>query len=99
MQGSPPPPGSRIRFEDDRFLAFPDIRWSLSHMRELLPTVNVGRGGGAPSELGATNADQQTRIDRLAFDDLHGRRRTWEESLPDTYCDGILVMYRGRRVY
>ena len=99
MQGAPPPPGKRIRFEDDRFLAFPDIRWSLSHMRELMPTVNVERGAGAPSALGATNAEQEARIDRIAFDDLHGRRRTWADSLPDTYCDGILVLYRGRRVY
>jgi len=36
MQGSPPPAAKRIRFEDDRYLEFPQIRWSLSHMRELM---------------------------------------------------------------
>jgi len=47
MQGSPPPTAKRIRFEDDRYLEFPQIRWSLSHMRELMPTVAVWRGAGA----------------------------------------------------
>ena len=37
---------TQIRFADDRFLDFPQIRWSLSHMRELVPTVNVWRGTG-----------------------------------------------------
>ncbi len=53
MQGSPPPLGKRIRFEDDRYLEFPQIRWSLSHMRELVPTAGVWRGVGAASDLGA----------------------------------------------
>jgi len=47
MQGTPPAPGARIRFEDDRFLDFPQIRWTLSHLRELVPTVNVWRGSNA----------------------------------------------------
>ena len=46
MQGSPPPLASRIRFEDDRYLEFPQIRWSLSHLRELVPTTAVWRGAG-----------------------------------------------------
>ena len=49
MQGSPPPLAKRIRFEDDRYLEFPQIRWSLSHMRELVPTVAVWRGSGPAS--------------------------------------------------
>ncbi len=43
MQGSPPPPAKQIRFEDDRFLEFPQIRWTLSHMRELAPTAAIWR--------------------------------------------------------
>src|ERR1700735_4324467 len=35
MQGSPPPAAKQIRFQDDQFLEFPQIRWSLSHMRHL----------------------------------------------------------------
>jgi len=99
MQGAPPPPGRRIRFEDDRFLSFPQIRWSLSHMRELLPTANVSRGSAAPTELGEIAPSIDASIDALAFVDLHGQPRRWGEALADTYCDGILVLHRGRRVY
>jgi len=99
MQGSPPPPEKRICFEDDRFLEFPQIRWSLSHMRELLPNAAVWRGGGPASELGPAAGGDESAIDALAFEDLHGRKRTWAASLYDTYTDGIVVLHRGRRRY
>lgn len=99
MQGNPPPLDKRIRFGDDRFFAFPQIRWTLSHMRELVPTATVWRGSGAASSLGRPSAADQAAIDALSFDDLNGRRRTWAESLPDVYCDGIAVLHRGRLVY
>jgi len=99
MQGAPPAKLKRIRFEDDNFLEFPQIRWSLSHVRELLPTVPVWRGGGAGSDLGVVADATAAAIDALTFDDLHGRRLTWRQSLLDTYTDGILVLHRGRRVY
>jgi CubicO group peptidase (beta-lactamase class C family) len=99
MQGTPPPAAKRVRFEDDRFMEFPQIRWSLSHMRELMPTAVVWRGTGAPSELGAVSRAAEASIDALSFEDIHGRRLTWAESLQDTYTDGIVVLHRGRRVY
>ena len=52
MQGSPAPGDKIVRFKDDQFLQFPRNRWALSHMRELVPTVNVWRGSAAPSDLG-----------------------------------------------
>src|SRR5882672_7582499 len=91
MQGSPPPPAKRIRFEDDRYLEFPQIRWSLSHMRELVPTTAVWRGNGTPSDLGAISPGSEASIDALTFDDLQGRRHTWTGSLAHTYTDGIIV--------
>jgi len=99
MQGSPPPVAKRIRFEDDRFLSFPQIRWTLSHMRELIPTVAVWRGIGSPSDIGVADGARETQIDALAFDDLSGRRHSWSESLARTYTDGIIVLHRGVRVY
>ena len=99
MQGSPPPAAQRIRFEDDQYLDFPKIRWSLSHMRELVPTTAVWRGSGTPSDIGVASRESEARIDALTFDDLHGRRRTWAESLAQTYTDGILVLHRGARIY
>jgi CubicO group peptidase (beta-lactamase class C family) len=99
MQGSPPPLAKRIRFEDDQYLVFPQIRWSLSHMRELVPTAAVWRGTGTPSHIGVAARDGEARIDALAFDDLHGRRHTWADSLAHTYTDGIIVLHRGARIY
>ncbi|MGO9935522.1 MAG: serine hydrolase domain-containing protein [Steroidobacteraceae bacterium] len=99
MRGAPPPLAKQIRFEDDRFLEFPQIRWTLSHMRELVPTAAIWRGRGAASELGAASEGSAAAIDSLAFADLHGRKQTWAESLQNTYTDGIVVLHRGRRVY
>jgi CubicO group peptidase (beta-lactamase class C family) len=99
MQGTPPPPAKRIRFQDDRFLEFPQIRWSLSHMRELTPSAAVWRGGAEPSELGNAGVADESAIDSLTFADMHGRKQSWIDSLHDTYTDGILVLHRGRRIY
>lgn len=98
MQGSPPPPAKQIRFEDDRFLEFPQIRWTLSHLRELAPTAAIWRANVAPSDLGVV-PHLESSIDALAFADLHGRKLTWAQSLKDTYTDGIVVLHRGRRIY
>jgi CubicO group peptidase (beta-lactamase class C family) len=99
MQGAPPAADKRIRFRDDKFLKFPENRWSLSHVRELLPTVPVWRGGGSPSDLGQLTDGAMAPIDALAFSDLHGRRLNFAQSLLDTYTDGIVVLHRGRRVF
>lgn len=99
MQGTPPVVSARIRFDDDRFLAFPQNRWSLSHLRELLPTVEVWRGDARPSDLGGVNSSTSAAIDALEFEDMHGRPRVWAESLFDTYTDGIIVLHRGQRVF
>jgi CubicO group peptidase (beta-lactamase class C family) len=99
MQGSPPPLDKRISFADDKFLDFPQIRWSLSHMRELMPTVKVGRGADAASDLGDVRAGDVAAIDALAFADMQGQPCRWDQSLFDTYTDGIVVLHRGRRVY
>jgi CubicO group peptidase (beta-lactamase class C family) len=99
MRGSPPPLPKRIRFEDDTYLDFPQIRWSLSHMRELVPTAQVWRGAGTASPLGVAAPGSEAAIDALTFEDLQGRRHTWVESLAHTYTDGIIVLHRGERVY
>ena len=99
MQGAPPPLARQIRFEDDRFLNFPEIRWTLSHLRELMPTVNVPRGDAPASDLGPVDPATQQAIDALTFTDLNGVHRSWASSLPATYTDGIVVLHRGRRVY
>jgi CubicO group peptidase (beta-lactamase class C family) len=99
MQGSPPAPDKRIRFEDDRVLGFPELRWSLSHMRELAPTACIWRGTDEPSDLGLATRDSESAVEALSFVDLSGNRLSWAESLRRTYTDGILILHRGRRIY
>lgn len=99
MQGSPPPADKIIRFADDRFLSFPRNRWSLSHFRELLPTVNVWRGSNGHRTLATALAADAAAIDGLSFEDLNGRRLSWAESLVETYTDGMAILHRGRLVY
>jgi CubicO group peptidase (beta-lactamase class C family) len=99
MQGSPAPSDRIVRFKDDQFLQFPQNRWALSHMRELVPTVNVWRGAGRREDLGAPASADESMIDDLVFEDLAGRKMRWGDSLSDTYTDGIAVLHRGRLIY
>lgn len=99
MEGSPPPPDQRIRFQDDRFLEFPQIRWTLSHMRELCPTTNVWRGEDGATDLGRIDPAAAGAIDALEFEDTAGHSRTFGASHHDVYTDGIVILHRGRRVY
>jgi CubicO group peptidase (beta-lactamase class C family) len=99
MQGAPPPPDKRIRFEDDRVLGFPELRWSLSHMRELAPTAAIWRGPEDAGDLGLATRASESLVENLKFADLQGQPLTWAESLQRTYTDGIIVLHRGRRIY
>lgn len=97
MQGSPPSPEKTIRVEGDDFWRFPQLRWSLSHWRELHPTVAVARGPGPVSKLPrAERAD----LDAVTFMPIGGATpMTWEASLAANYTDGIVVLHKGRIVY
>ncbi|MBM2715927.1 serine hydrolase [Mesorhizobium caraganae] len=97
MRGVPPPADKRITFDAGTVFAFPQTRWSLSHMRELRPTINVWRGQDGPSLL--ERSDMSSDIDPITFADTDGRTRRFDEALFDTYADGIVVLHRGRIVY
>ena len=43
MVGAPPPADKIIRFDDGSYFNFPQLRWSVSHFRQLMPTVEVAR--------------------------------------------------------
>ncbi|WP_081158909.1 serine hydrolase domain-containing protein [Ensifer aridi] len=97
MRGAPPPVNKRITFEGGTFRDFPQIRWSFSHMRELMPTMNVWRGRGTPSQF--ERNDMSAALDALIFADMHGQSRRFDDALVDTYTDGLLVLYRGKIIY
>ncbi|MFW0738975.1 serine hydrolase domain-containing protein [Flavobacterium sp. T12S277] len=97
MKGSPPPDNKIPRFEDGSFFQFPALRWSVAHMRQFMPTVNVSRGLGEAIPL-AENSNKD--IDKIKFVPLgETKTMTWEESLQKVYADGVIVMHHGKIVY
>lgn len=97
MQGFPPPPEKLIGQPDSNFFSFPKMRWTVCHIRELLPTKQVSRGLGAPVPLvHAIDAG----IDDVTFEPLGlDTKMTWKESLAANYTDGIVILHKGRIVY
>jgi len=97
MVGSPPPENRILRFDDGTYFRFPAMRWSVSNLRQLMPTVNVSRGIEVPTPLPRAMRDN---IDALCFMPLGGAKpMTWAESLTANYTDGIIVLHEGRIVY
>ncbi len=98
MEGFPPPPEKLITQPDSNYFSFPKLRWTVCHLRELLPTEEVSRGIGAPVPL-VYDLDE-TAIDALTFEPLgSGGDMTWSESLSVNYTDGILILHKGKIVY
>lgn len=97
MTGFPPAPKNRIFAADGSFFKFPALRYSVVHMREFMPTVNVPRG---QTELTLFHYRLDSRIDSLQFT-VTGTNRTmtWGESLAENYTDGILILHKGEVVY
>ena len=97
MQGFPPPQDKLIMQPESDFFSFPKLRWTVCHIRELMPTKQVSRGIGAPSLMAYALDDS---IDSVTFKPLGGEKRmTWKESLSVNYTDGMLILHKGRIVY
>lgn len=95
MSGYPPAEAQRITFADGSFRAFPQLRWSWSNFRQLMPTKNVWRGRGPSSVL--RRAEQP--LERLPLTTMDGRAINFDRALAETYADGIVVLHRGSIVF
>lgn len=97
MVGSPPPPDRILRFDDGSYFQFPAMRWSVSHFRQLMPTVNVSRGLGPAAALPRALRED---LDGVLFQPLGSTQSmSWQQSLKANYTDGIVVLHKGRVVY
>lgn len=97
MQGFPPPAEKLIGQPDSNYFSFPKLRWTVCHIRELLPTREVSRGLSAPTPL---NRSLDSSIDAIRFTPLGSSEpMTWQQSLAENYTDGIIVLHKGRVVY
>ena len=97
MQGFPPAPDKTIRVTDVDYFAFPKLRWTVCHFRELMPTVGVRNGTTGASALPVA---LDPGIDAVTFTPLGSHTpMTWKAAFDANYSDGVLVLHRGRIVY
>jgi CubicO group peptidase (beta-lactamase class C family) len=97
MMGSPPPPEKLIMQPESDYFSFPKLRWTVCHIRELLPTKQVSRGIGPPMPLKYAIDDD---IDDVRFMPLgDADPMSWKNSLQENYTDGILIIHEGKVVY
>ncbi|QCZ95124.1 serine hydrolase [Salinimonas iocasae] len=97
MQGFPPEPERLITQPQSNFFSFPKLRWSVCHIRELMPTKQVSRGIVGP---GLWQSRLAPDIDKITFNAGDSKEQlTWRQSLARNYTDGILVLHKGVIVY
>ena len=97
MTGFPPTAEKLIMQPESDYFSFPKLRWTVSHIRELLPTKQVSRGIGAPIPLAYALDD---KIDGISFTPAGvDQTMTWKESLSANYTDGMLILHKGRVIY
>ena len=97
MEGFPPPPDKLIMQPDSNFFSFPKLRWTVCHIRELMPTKQVSRGIGAPVPMSYALDEG---IDDVTFTPLGAEEpMTWKEALAANYTDGMLVLHKGEIVF
>lgn len=97
MEGAPPPSDKRVMLPESDFFSFPKMRWTVCHIRELLPTERVRRSLAAPRTL---ERALDPKIDAVAFTPLDSdRTMTWGEAFAANYTDGLVILHAGRIVY
>jgi len=97
MVGFPPPADKRVTLPDSNFFSFPKLRWSVCHMRELLPTAGIARNPYAFTPL---KYALLSGIDELTFKPSNSNKlMTWQQSLAANYTDGMLILHKGKVVY
>ena len=98
MRGFPPQGKMVISARDGSFFEFPALRYSVVHMREFMPTVNVPRNNMVPVSHFEYEIDNN--IDTVTFHPTGEHRKvSWRESLDLNYTDGIIVLHKGKIVY
>ena len=98
MDGFPPPEERTIRYPDGGFFDFPQLRWTVCHFDQLMPTRRTARGLGAPAPLPVSL--RQDDIDAIEFTPMGADApMSWRQSFDANYTDGIIVLHHGRVVY
>lgn len=85
------------KVSDGSFLEFPAIQWNAMRMRELLLTVVVSSGLGAPVSFDYSLDKTIGSLTFLPWDEQ--RPINWEESLWKTIPTGSLLFHQEKVIY
>ena len=92
MAGFPPNAEGQVTLANWRTAPF--IKWSFTHLRELIPSARVAADPGAVSEMPAASVD----LGGVEFE-FDGLRYDLERFLAETETDGMLVLREGTIVH
>ena len=87
MLGTPPTRDQLVRL--DNWFVAPFNRWSLQHLREIMPTAPI-----APAAAPEPLPRSEQELDGIDFQ-VRGERWTVGEMLDATYTDGFIVLQGG----
>jgi CubicO group peptidase (beta-lactamase class C family) len=97
MVGSPPPEEKIVRFADGTYFQYPQMRWSVCHFDQLMPSKRVSRGLLDAVRL---PRKQIREIEQLTFMPSNSSApMSWEKSLDKNFTDGVVVLHHGQIVY
>jgi len=93
MQGFPPSADARVTLANWQLP--PYNQWSFSHMREIVPTQRISRGGGPVAPLPA----DPRPLGQVAVLRASGARAVVDDVLDGTYTDAVVVVHGGQVVF
>lgn len=93
MAGFPPADDKIITNQNKS--KYPQLRWTLQHTRELVPTRNIRRSASPVSALPVAERD----LTAFAFEDDKSRPTTVGKWMTDTYTDVLVVLHKGKMIY
>lgn len=95
MKGFPPNRDSIIRFSDGSFYSWPQFKWSVNNIQQLVPTKTVWRGPNSASQI----IENKKAFESLNITSDHGDKLSWSQLLQETQTDGLAIMHNGQLVY
>lgn len=94
MAGFPSDPVTRVTLLN--WQEPPFNRWSFQHLRELIPTHRIPRGGGPP--YGLPSAEYALDTDSVGVQRQEGGVSSLTQVLAETWTDAVVIMHDGRIV-
>ena len=95
MEGFPPPPERIIQFKDGTYRKWPQLRWTMCNLQQLVPTKTIWNGGGCPAPYVSTPVS----VENIQLTTLGGETLSFQENIDKSYTDGLAVLHKGKLIY